>query len=72
MIIEDIQIEKSLLEAELVKMLENRFATHRDDEFLSEIQSLKQSNFASEVLNKQITADKTKLQQDIFDLAGFY
>lgn len=66
-IISDLQSEKALLEMELAKMVDNRFATQRDDEFQAEILDLKTQINNLEIALKASESEKQKLQQSFFD-----
>lgn len=69
-IIQDLKDENLLLQKEMAKFMENRFATHRDKEFQDEIQTLKDK--ISE-LEKQILTmgdANSTLRQQLIDLNG--
>lgn len=68
-IITDLQAEKALLEKELAAMVDNRFATQRDDEFQAEILVLKQKIQSLEIELKQTLSEKARLEQELFDVS---
>ncbi|KAJ3256554.1 X-linked retinitis pigmentosa GTPase regulator-interacting protein 1 [Boothiomyces macroporosus] len=69
-IIQDLRKEKSLLEAELDKMMKNRFTTERDGEYQEEINNLKR--ILEEERNKYdaLYQEKLNLQHSNADLLG--
>lgn len=48
-------------------MVDNRFATQRDDEFQEEIQSLKDKMQSLQIELKQSLAEKTRIEQELFE-----
>ncbi len=70
MIISDLRAEKKLVEYELKNMVDNRFATNRDDEFQKEIVSLRQSLAQISSENESMVFQVDLLQKQLLDNCG--
>ena len=70
MIISDLRAEKKLVEYELKNMVDNRFATNRDDEFQKEIVSLRQSLAQISSENESVVSQVDLLQKQLLDNCG--
>ncbi|KAJ3310697.1 X-linked retinitis pigmentosa GTPase regulator-interacting protein 1 [Boothiomyces sp. JEL0838] len=69
-IIQDLRKEKSLLEAELDKMMKNRFTTERDGEYQEEINNLKRILEEERKKYDALYQEKLNLQHSNADLLG--